>query len=85
MHSTKTTTNLTPNIGDHDLDTVYALGSDGDLQKSDKSVDEKRPEEEYPGKKVVIPIVLAVCLAAFLSSLVSIYPWHDNISRVCND
>ncbi|KAK8001079.1 SGE1 [Apiospora marii] len=69
MHSTKTNTSLTPDIGDHDLDTIHGHGSDGDIQKSEKSVDEKLPEEEYPGKKVVIPIVLAVCLAAFLSSL----------------
>lgn len=76
MHSTKTDTSLTPDIGDHDLDTVHGHGSDGDLQKSEKSVGGKLPEEEYPDKKVVIPIVLAVCLAAFLSSLVSFSTWH---------
>ena len=29
-------------------------------------------QEKYPGKKVVIPVIFAVCLALFLASLVSI-------------
>ncbi|KAK8054688.1 hypothetical protein PG994_009755 [Apiospora phragmitis] len=67
MHSA--TTDKNSNHGGHEVDTAQDLGSDGEMQQPEKSLHEKLPEEQYPGKKVVIPIVLSVCLAGFLAAL----------------
>ncbi|KAK6858064.1 hypothetical protein PG995_005763 [Apiospora arundinis] len=72
MHSEKTTTGSSPSpsIAGHGHDhAAQAVRSDEELQKSEKSVDDKLPEEQYPERKVVIPIVLSVCLAGFLAAL----------------
>ncbi|KAK7959111.1 major facilitator superfamily transporter [Apiospora aurea] len=69
MHFADTGSSPSPTTKGHNLDTAHNPGSDGEMQLSEKSVGGEVPEEQYPGKKVVIPIVLSVCLASFLASL----------------
>ncbi|KAK8096973.1 hypothetical protein PG999_012917 [Apiospora kogelbergensis] len=71
MQSVKTDTGSSPspNITGHSHDTAEAVGSNEELQHSEKSVEDKFPEEQYPERRVVIPIVLSVCLAGFLAAL----------------
>ncbi|KAK8036215.1 major facilitator superfamily transporter [Apiospora rasikravindrae] len=70
MHPVDTDSSSSPAIkGRGDLDTAQDHRNDGEMQLSEKSVGDQAPEEQYPGKKVVIPIVLSVCLASFLASL----------------
>ena len=52
--------------------TIDETHAKDEIQQTDTSQRDESDEKEYPGRKIVLPVILSVCAAGFLTALVSL-------------